>query len=339
VGDRRGVRAAAQYKAPGSCSGGVARQHRRLSRAHQRASKQARNHDPPRLGDCEPCLEHQSSHDRWQHPAGLDPNMHPAQRADQECEWKRGGAVSRRSAVELDVSVNLDTERPPHGRQGLDRLCRSGARGPVADCRLRRLEDGRYEYTPKRGSPFTLSAPALVKRLVALTPPPNAHLTTFHGVESSQRETAAPRHPPARGRAHSVGAPRLTFEEAEAPPRLGNAAPAHLPHRRVALPLRRPSPHPRRPLHPCRSRGQTRRARRRPAARAPQTPEGHRPARPSLRRLTDSLVVSPRHHASGLRPSRGASARTSRVETACPNPISRASAARSPLAPHPGFVG
>jgi len=42
------------------------------------------------------------------------------------------------------------------------------------------------------------------------------------------RETAAPRHPPARGRAYSVGAPRLTSEEeAEAPPRLGDAAPAH----------------------------------------------------------------------------------------------------------------
>ena len=59
---------------------------------------------------------------------------------------------------------------------------RYGARGPVAESRLRALEDGRYEYTPKKGQPFTLTAEALVKRLVALVPPPNLHLTSFHGV-------------------------------------------------------------------------------------------------------------------------------------------------------------
>ncbi|MCC6335243.1 MAG: transposase [Myxococcales bacterium] len=71
-----------------------------------------------------------------------------------------------------------------HGndRPGLERLCRSGARGPVAESRLRKLEDGRYEYSPKKGVAFTLTAEALVKRLVALTPPPNRHLTSFHGV-------------------------------------------------------------------------------------------------------------------------------------------------------------
>jgi hypothetical protein len=33
------------------------------------------------------------------------------------------------------------------------------------------MEDGRYEYTPKRGGAFVVTAEALVKRLVALTPP------------------------------------------------------------------------------------------------------------------------------------------------------------------------
>jgi hypothetical protein len=55
-------------------------------------------------------------------------------------------------------------------------------RGPVAQSRLRRLEDGRYEYTPKKGVTFTLTAEALVRRLVALVPPPRRHLTSFHGV-------------------------------------------------------------------------------------------------------------------------------------------------------------
>ncbi len=52
----------------------------------------------------------------------------------------------------------------------------------MAECRLRRLEDGRYEYTPKKGVAFTLTAEALVKRLVALVPPAKLHLTSFHGV-------------------------------------------------------------------------------------------------------------------------------------------------------------
>ena len=40
----------------------------------------------------------------------------------------------------------------------------------VAESRLRRLEDGRYEYSPKKGTAFTLTAEALVRRLVALLP-------------------------------------------------------------------------------------------------------------------------------------------------------------------------
>ena len=49
----------------------------------------------------------------------------------------------------------------PHGnddREGLERLCRYGSRGPIAECRLRKLSDERYEYTPKRGVTFTLTA-------------------------------------------------------------------------------------------------------------------------------------------------------------------------------------
>jgi hypothetical protein len=40
---------------------------------------------------------------------------------------------------------------------------------------------GRYQYTPKKGVTFTLTAEALV-RLVSLVPPAKAHLTSFHGV-------------------------------------------------------------------------------------------------------------------------------------------------------------
>lgn len=71
----------------------------------------------------------------------------------------------------------------PSVRQGLERLVRYGARGPVAESRLSRLADGRYRYAPKGdGPPVDFTAEALVRRLVALLPPAHKHLTTFHGV-------------------------------------------------------------------------------------------------------------------------------------------------------------
>ncbi len=88
----------------------------------------------------------------------------------------------RRVAVAQGFSLHADTAVHAHDRAGLERLGRYGARGPVAECRLKRLDDGRYEYTPKKGVAFSLTAQALVRRLVALIPPPRRHLTSFHGV-------------------------------------------------------------------------------------------------------------------------------------------------------------
>lgn len=89
---------------------------------------------------------------------------------------------ARRVALEDGFSLHGDTAVQANDRDGLERLARYGARGPVAECRLKRIEDGRYEYTPKKGSPFTVTAAALVRRLLALLPPPRLHLTSFHGV-------------------------------------------------------------------------------------------------------------------------------------------------------------
>jgi hypothetical protein len=89
---------------------------------------------------------------------------------------------TRRLAVAHGFSLHADTAVHGNDRQGLERLARYGARGPLSQSRLRKLVDGRYEYTPKKGTPFTVTAEALVKRLVALTPPARSHLTTFHGV-------------------------------------------------------------------------------------------------------------------------------------------------------------
>ena len=68
-----------------------------------------------------------------------------------------------------------------HDREGLERLCRSGARGPLAESRLEALDDGSYQYSPKKGTAFTLTAAAVVRRLVALLPPARLHLTSHHG--------------------------------------------------------------------------------------------------------------------------------------------------------------
>ena len=115
--------------------------------------------------------------------------------ADDEFEVLQQQAIQERLPLELPArhrknrvavaegfSLHADTLVHANDRDGLERLCRYGARGPIAQCRLRRLDDGRYEYTPKRGQAFTLTAEALVRRLVALTPPAKTHLTSFHGV-------------------------------------------------------------------------------------------------------------------------------------------------------------
>jgi hypothetical protein len=90
----------------------------------------------------------------------------------------------RRVAVRMGFSLHADTAVHGHDRQGLERLCRYGARGAVAESRLRRLDDGRYAYSPKKGTTFTVTAAALVRRLVALLPPERLHLTSFHGASA-----------------------------------------------------------------------------------------------------------------------------------------------------------
>ena len=50
----------------------------------------------------------------------------------------------RRVAVLEGFSLHADTAVHGHDRVGLGRLCRYGARGPVSEARLEKLEDGRY---------------------------------------------------------------------------------------------------------------------------------------------------------------------------------------------------
>ena len=104
-----------------------------------------------------------------QHRLGFDEEGPPKKKA-------------RRLAVAMGFSLHADTAVHAFDRVGLRRLCGYGARGPVSEERLTRLPDGRYRWQPKRGPALTLTAEALVKRLVALVPPRGLHLTCFHGV-------------------------------------------------------------------------------------------------------------------------------------------------------------
>jgi hypothetical protein len=125
----------------------------------------------------------------------------------------------KRLAVVEGFSLHADSWVHAHDRKGLERLCRYGSRGAIAEQRLSRRGDGRYEYRTKRGPILVLTAAQLVKRLVALIPPRGTHLTCFHGVYGPN--------------AQRRGEIMLGEEQTVAPPPLGNT-----PERKRTAPKR-----------------------------------------------------------------------------------------------------
>lgn len=92
-------------------------------------------------------------------------------------------------------------------RRSLERLCRYGARGPLAQDRLSGRDDGKLEYLlskplPGGATTLVLTPVQLLKRLVAVMAKPRIHLTRFFGVFA-----------PALGGFALAGAP-TTFAEA-----------------------------------------------------------------------------------------------------------------------------
>jgi hypothetical protein len=95
--------------------------------------------------------------------------------------------AKRRCAQLEGFSLHANTHVHENDRRGLEQLCRYGARGPLALERLTEHEDGRLAYRLKRPAPdgsthLLLTQLELLRRLVALLPPPRFHLTRFHGV-------------------------------------------------------------------------------------------------------------------------------------------------------------
>ena len=109
-----------------------------------------------------------------------------------------------RGAFLEGFSLHANTFVHEHDRTSLARLCRYGARGPLALERLSRLEDGRLSYRLKRPAPdgsthLVLTPLELLRLLAALIPPPRANLVHFHGVlapNAKLRPRVVPQPPP-----------------------------------------------------------------------------------------------------------------------------------------------
>ncbi|HUJ25425.1 MAG TPA: transposase [Myxococcales bacterium] len=94
---------------------------------------------------------------------------------------------SRRSAFIDGFSLHASVHLHANDREGLERLCCYGARGPLSLQRLSLAPDGRVRYEMKRpmhdGRLVLLLTPEeFLRKLATLVPPPRRHLVRFHGV-------------------------------------------------------------------------------------------------------------------------------------------------------------
>jgi hypothetical protein len=131
----------------------------------------------------------------------------------------------RRCAFLEGFSLHADTHLHQNDRRSLERLCRYGARGPLAQDRLSARDDGKLEYRltkPLPGGATTLvvTPVQLLKRLVAVMAKPRFHLTRFFGVfapASSARAQVVPGRQETSATPASVAA-QLPLDLAPIPP-------------------------------------------------------------------------------------------------------------------------
>jgi hypothetical protein len=100
---------------------------------------------------------------------------------------KPQGRSDQRAAFLKGFSLHAGVHLHANDRQGLEHLCRYGARPPFSQQRLTALSDGRLSYQLKRplgdGRTALLLQPTeFLRRLATLVPPPRAHLVRYHGV-------------------------------------------------------------------------------------------------------------------------------------------------------------
>jgi hypothetical protein len=124
----------------------------------------------------------------------------------------RGAASSRASSHRrasgrfeafLDgFSLHCGVHLHANDRQGIERLCRYGARGPLTLGRLTKDGDDKYRYRMKRTvagkDELLLTGVELIEKLAVLIPPPRIHVVRFHGVFAPNcklRSRVVPRRP------------------------------------------------------------------------------------------------------------------------------------------------
>ncbi|MBC8068527.1 MAG: transposase [Deltaproteobacteria bacterium] len=95
--------------------------------------------------------------------------------------------TGRRAAFLDGYSLHADRLVDEADRDGLERLCRYGARSPVANARLSLDPSGRVVLSLKRplhGGRTELAFTPIdfLRRLATLIPPPRSHLTRYHGL-------------------------------------------------------------------------------------------------------------------------------------------------------------
>ena len=95
--------------------------------------------------------------------------------------------TGRRAAFLDGYSLRADRLVDEADREGLERLCRYGAREPVVNARLSLDPSGRVVLSLKRPlhdgrTELAFTPIDFLRRLATLIPPPRSHLTRYHGV-------------------------------------------------------------------------------------------------------------------------------------------------------------
>ena len=203
---------------------------------------------------------------------------------------------ARRCAFLEGFSLHANTHCHENDRASLERLCRYGARGPLALERLSRREDGKLEYRLKKPLPggattLVLTPRQLLERLCAVMVKPRIHLTRFFESPCAQLQSACPGGGPAAGRAASarcshgdcdgVRVRRESQRSSPSPTGLGSPPAKDFRLRRLRLPLRRETTRAR-PHHLAGRRPTDSRAAHRDSTRAHPSADGAAAARAPL---------------------------------------------------------
>ena len=118
-------------------------------------------------------------------------------------------------------SLHANTHLHASDRMGLERLCRYGARGPLALERFERTPDGRIAYRMKRAlaggrTHLHFTGLELLRKLTALVPPPRSNLVRFHGVFAPGAKLRSALAPPLPLEAAAPGTPAVHVPRVEA---------------------------------------------------------------------------------------------------------------------------